>query len=71
MRVPDSDARIWYIEEAAREGWSVRQLERNINSFYYQRQIQIGAHNNCSSHDVAKIDARQFVKDPYVELLLI
>lgn len=40
MRVADPKAREWYLREAASEGWSVRQLERNINSFYYQRQLE-------------------------------
>lgn len=67
MRVNDSKARRWYIEEASREGWSVRQLERNINSFYYQRQLEEGRtilHTDTAA--LAKIDPRQFVKDPYV-----
>ena len=67
MRVADSNARQWYISEAAREGWSVRQLERNINSFYYQRQLEqgkIGLSDNSTA--IAKIDVRQFLKDPYV-----
>lgn len=34
MRVEDPVAREWYLQEAARENWSVRQLERNIQSFY-------------------------------------
>lgn len=67
MRVADADARRWYIEEASREGWSVRQLERNINSFYYQRQLEEGKTILSSNMSLpAKIDPRQFVKDPYV-----
>lgn len=38
MRVTDPKALEWYLREAAQQQWSVRQLERNINSFYYQRQ---------------------------------
>ena len=70
MRVQDHKAREWYLREAAREQWSVRQLERNINSFYYQRHLEKGliAENKDdkvqSSH--SSIDVRQFVKDPYV-----
>lgn len=45
MRVADWKAREWYLREAAREQWSVRQLERNINSFYYQRQIEKEGNN--------------------------
>lgn len=67
MRVADCNARRWYIEEASREGWSVRQLERNINSFYYQRQLEQGnVTTTQNSTAVTKIDARHFVKDPYV-----
>lgn len=39
MRVQDSDARHYYLQEAAQEGWSVRQLERNIESHNYQRLL--------------------------------
>ena len=39
MRVQDSDARNYYLQEAAQEGWSVRQLERNIESHNYQRLL--------------------------------
>ncbi len=68
MRVADADARLWYIEEAAREGWSVRQLERNINSFYYQRQLkqEIIEPNQAEVSTTSGIDIRTFVKDPYV-----
>lgn len=67
MRVADENARYWYLQEAAQENWSVRTLERNINSFYYQRQL---SHGNTQLKDnvnsTSKIDIRSFVKDPYV-----
>lgn len=70
MRVADSNAREWYLRETAHEGWSVRQLERNINSFYYQRQLESGLvkdenDRQCLANSPA-IDVRQFIKDPYV-----
>ena len=37
LRVNESEARYFYLEEAARSGWSSRQLDRQINSFFYQR----------------------------------
>jgi len=37
MRVEDETARQFYLEEAAKCGWSSRQLDRQINSFFYQR----------------------------------
>lgn len=70
MRVQDASAREWYLREAAREQWSVRQLERNINSFYYQRQLESGLvtkeYDTQRVASSSSIDPRQFVKDPYV-----
>ncbi len=37
MKVPDKQARTFYMEEAAKSSWSVRQLERQIHTMYYQR----------------------------------
>lgn len=70
MRVADPKAREWYLREAAEQQWSVRQLERNINSFYYQRQLESGIAQNekgtqCVSNSES-MDVRQFIKDPYV-----
>lgn len=36
MRVNDEAARAFYLEETVKSGWSSRQLDRQINSFYYQ-----------------------------------
>lgn len=70
MRVQDVNAREWYLRESAREQWSVRQLERNINSFYYQRQLEKGlVKDENATQCVANsngLDTRQFIKDPYV-----
>lgn len=40
LRVEDEHARIWYMNEAADEGWSVRTLDRNIATQYYYRLLQ-------------------------------
>lgn len=40
LRVPDEDARIWYMSEASRENWNVRTLDRNISTQYYYRLLQ-------------------------------
>ncbi len=37
MRVEDENARNFYAQEAAKSGWSVRQLQRQINTMYYNR----------------------------------
>ncbi len=69
MRVADEDARNYYLEEAVKSGWSSRQLDRQINSFYYQRTL--------ASRDKAGVAAEihtlepkpeyeKIIKDPYV-----
>ena len=37
MRVPNEKERAFYAEECAKSAWSVRQLERQIHTMYYQR----------------------------------
>ena len=68
MRVEDSAAREWYLKETAARQWSVRQLERNIQSFYYQRMLSSAdsAMQTSAKEKEKAMDIRQFVKDPYV-----
>lgn len=35
MRISDEQRREWYTEECVKSGWSVRQLERQINTMFY------------------------------------
>ena len=69
MRVPDEKARTFYAEECAKSAWSVRQLERQIHTMYYQRIL--------ASQDKAMVAAEiqttepkpeyeKIVKAPYV-----
>ena len=43
MRVPDKDARMWYMQEAASQQWDYRTLKRNIDTQYYYRLMQTPA----------------------------
>ena len=69
MRLDDNNARRFYVKEAIAGNWSVRQLEREINTFSYQRYL--ASHGN---HDVVDDTAKRelpsepqsIVKDPYV-----
>ena len=69
MRISDEKERAFYTEECAKSAWSVRQLERQIHTMYYQRLL--------SSQDKAPVSAEiqttepkpeyeKIVKDPYV-----
>ncbi|GBR77212.1 protein DUF1016, partial [Candidatus Termititenax persephonae] len=67
MRVPDATARNYYLKEAAEQQWSVRTLERNINTHYYQRLISSGK-KNAPTADKHKeqYQIEDFIKDPYI-----
>lgn len=39
MKIADKNARDFYTDECAKSAWSVRQLERQINTMYYQRLL--------------------------------
>lgn len=71
MKVENQKARDYYIEEAIAENWSTRALERQINSFYYERIVSSKNKNEVLSE--AKNNTKNlatqphdFIKDPYV-----
>ena len=64
MRVDGEQARMYYLREAAEQQWSVRQLERNIQSHYYQRIV---ANQEPHRPELSMpSQTQQFFKDPYV-----
>ena len=69
MNVSDKKRRMFYLEECIKSNWSVRQLERQINSFYYERLISTGeAYKNDVKNEINKLENKKedFIKDPYV-----
>ncbi len=67
MRIDDNEARNWYLKEAAEQGWSVRTLERNLNTLYYQRLISSQkSQNNSNESQIEKSNLADFIKDPYI-----
>ena len=69
MRVKNVKARNFYINEAAECGWSTRQLDRQINSFYFERLISSKSDlskkkDNPLIQDVVKPE--NILKDPMV-----
>lgn len=69
MRIDDKKAREFYLKEAASQNWSVRQLERNINTMYYQRILSSQGKNEdiIISQNISETNSLyDFVKDPYV-----
>ena len=69
MKVEDEAARQFYLEEAVKCGWSSRQLDRQINSFFYQRILASKDKAGVAAEiDVLepKPEYEKIIKDPYV-----
>ena len=69
LRVENSEAREWYIEEALRNHWSSRQLERQISTLYYERLLASSEKESVvaeAANRLAAMKPEQFIKDPYV-----
>ena len=54
LRVDNNAAREFYLNEAIKANWSTRQLDREINTFSYQRYL--ASHGN---HDVVDDTAKR------------
>ena len=69
IRVQNEQARLWYMNEAAEQTWSSRQLDRQITVLYYERllnstdtlSVREEAENN-----LAQLAPQEFIHDPYV-----
>lgn len=71
MRVENPSAREFYMKEAARENWSVRALDRQISTLYYERIISSQDKTPVKKEAEQSIRAlaespRDFIKDPYI-----
>lgn len=68
MRIEDEKSRQFYANECVKSNWSVRQLKRQIGSFYYERLL--------ASQDIEavekeiglpeKVESKNIIRVPYV-----
>lgn len=71
MRVSNSKAREYYVQETAKNSWSVRMLDRNISSQYYERllasQIKEPVVSEMKEKNaLLQNDKYEFIKNPSV-----
>ena len=69
MRIDDEKRRNWYTEECAKSGWSVRQLERQINTLFYDRLLA-SKDKELVKNEIQKTEPKpeyeKIIRDPYV-----
>lgn len=71
MRVENAVARDWYIEECVANNWSVRALDRQISTLYYERLLSSTDMEPVISEAIAKaddlkMDIKDYLRDPYI-----
>jgi len=71
MRIDNEPRREFYLKECAESNWSVRQLERQITSFYYERLLATQKEGKESVKDEIqttepKTEPDYILKDPYI-----
>jgi len=71
IRIVDDARREFYVKECAECNWSVRQLERQTNSFYYERLLATqksgqGSVRNEIQATEPKVEPDYILKDPYI-----
>lgn len=69
IKVKDEQARMWYMNEAAEQTWSSRQLDRQISVLYYERLL--GSRDQSAvrfeaQQKLATVTPQAFIHDPYI-----
>lgn len=69
MRVENENARQFYLDEAVKSQWSTRQLERQINTFFYERLLS-SQNKEKVSQEIQTLEPGKtpddIIRDPYV-----
>jgi len=71
MRVENQAAREFYMKETSLQNWSVRALDRQISTLYYERikssQDKMAVQKEAKERTLKLVDSpRDFIKDPYI-----
>lgn len=70
LQVQDTDARVWYEKEAFSQAWSVRTLQRNVSTQYYQRLLKSQKKDLVEKEMLKKannVDSKlEFIKNPAI-----
>ena len=71
LKVSNKEAQQWYLTEAAEQNWSVRTLDRNISTLYYQRLLsshekEIVQKEMKQNTQEFQHDSFEFIKNPAV-----
>lgn len=71
LRVENTSARQWYMDETISQNWSTRALDRQISKLYYERllasQDKALVEAEAKTHtDALQDDIKHYLRDPYI-----
>lgn len=67
LSVVNPDARLWYLENASKNMWSVRELDRNISTQYFERRLAAQLAPNVEDLPaIADQEPLEYIKNPMV-----
>lgn len=70
LKVQNEKARDFYIDECISENWSVRQLERQISTLFYERLLASNdketVRNEIKQKQPHTLQPREMIRDPYI-----
>ena len=70
LQVTDPDARLWYEKEAYEQTWSVRTLQRNISTQYYDRML-LSHNSKAVENEMKQLTSEyqgklEFIRNPVI-----
>lgn len=70
LQVTDPDARLWYEKEAYEQTWSVRTLQRNISTQYYDRML-LSHNSQAVENEMKQLTSEyqgklEFIRNPVI-----
>ncbi len=66
LSVSNPEARKWYLKAAATNMWSVKTLDRNISTQYYERRLAAQRENITLPESRSESDPLEYIKNPMV-----
>ncbi len=75
MQVTDPNARVWYEKEAYEQTWSVRTLQRNISTQYYDRML-LSHNSKAVENEMKQLTSEyqgklEFIRNPVIAEFLV
>lgn len=66
LSVSNPEARDWYLKTAADDMWSVKTLDRNISTQYYERRLAAQCEDSASPAPLSESNPMEYIKNPMV-----